>query len=71
MRLKENDMLIKYKSIKTVEAKPMDRLEAEGLGLVRDLTGVNEPGYYVKYSDEYSSWSPKKSFEDGYIPKEK
>ena len=55
-----------YKCTKTVEAKQMGRLEAEELGLVRDKTGTDEDGYFVKYSDEYSSWSPKEQFENGY-----
>ena len=59
--------LIEYKCIKEVQAKPMDRLTAEGLGLVRDVTGVNEDGYFVKYNEDYSSWTPKQPFEDGYI----
>lgn len=59
--------LVEYKCIKEVQAKPMDRLTAEGLGLVRDVTGINEDGYFVKYNEDYSSWTPKKPFEDGYI----
>lgn len=59
--------LVEYKCIKEVQAKPMDRLTAEGLGLVRDVTGVNENGYFVKYNEDYSSWTPKQPFEDGYI----
>jgi hypothetical protein len=59
--------LVEYKCIKKVQAKPMDRLTAERLGLVRDVTGVNEDGYFVKYNEDYSSWTPKKTFEDGYI----
>lgn len=27
-----------------------------------------KPGYAVKYSDEYISWSPKAVFEDAYRP---
>jgi len=45
---------------------PMDRLEAQRLGIVRDHMDEDEPGYYVKYSDDYTSWSPKAAFEDGY-----
>ena len=59
--------LVEYKCIKEVQAKPMDRLTAEGLGLVRDVTGVNEDGYFVKYNEDYSSWTPKQPFEDGYV----
>jgi len=58
--------MTKYQSIKTVDAQPMDRIEAENAGLVRDETGVNEPGYKVVYSDGYTSWSPAAVFEKGY-----
>jgi len=61
----------KYKCIKEVEAKPMDRFEAQGLGLVRDETDVNEAGYYVVYSKDYVSWSPKAVFESGYVSESK
>lgn len=27
-----------------------------------------QPGYGVKYADGYTSWSPKATFEDSYIP---
>jgi hypothetical protein len=27
-----------------------------------------KPGYSVKYPDGYTSWSPKKTFEDAYLP---
>jgi len=27
-----------------------------------------QPGYGVKYSDGYTSWSPKATFEEAYIP---
>lgn len=27
----------------------------------------NDLGYYVRYSDEYESWSPTKAFEEGYF----
>lgn len=57
----------KYKCIKIVEAEPMTRYAAQHLGLVRDESPVDEPGYLVKYSSDYSSWSPKSSFEEGYI----
>lgn len=40
---------------------------------VPDNWGNNNPtassflgGYYVKYEDGYTSWSPAKAFEDGY-----
>jgi hypothetical protein len=59
--------MTKYRSIKEVYAEPMDRLEAEKLNLVRDVTGEPESGYRVQYSDDYESWSPKYVFEQGYI----
>ena len=57
----------KYKCTKIVEAEPMTRFRAQHIGLVRDVTDTDEDGYMVKYSDTYSSWSPKSSFEEGYI----
>lgn len=27
----------------------------------------NDPGYYVQYRDGYTSWSPSKAFEEGYV----
>ena len=59
--------MIKYKSIKEVYAEPMDRLMAEEKGLVRDKTNEYEEGYIVIYDDNYTSWSPKEAFENGYI----
>lgn len=56
-----------YTCIKKVDAEPMSRLDAELAGLVRDITGKDEPGYKVVYSDDYTSWSPKESFEKGYV----
>ena len=56
-----------YQSIKVVEAEPMDRFTAQDLGLVRDTTDVNEPGYLVVYSADYKSWTPSQPFEDGYV----
>ena len=55
-----------YKCTKEVKAKPMDRFTAQGLGLVRDETDVNEAGYYVEYNKDYASWQPKQPFENGY-----
>lgn len=59
--------MIKYKSIKEVYAEPMDRLQAEAKGLVRDITNEYEEGYIVIYEDNYTSWSPKEAFENGYV----
>lgn len=55
-----------YKCTKIVDAKPMSRFDAQDLGLVRDETDIDEPGYHVVYSHDYESWSPAKSFEEGY-----
>ena len=57
----------KYRCIKEVLAEPMTRFEAQELNLVRDETDVDEEGYLVKYSEEYSSWTPKEPFEKGYL----
>ena len=62
--------MTKYQSIKTVDAQPMDRIEAENAGLVRDKTGVDEPGYKIVYQDGYTSWSPAAVFEQGYVQKD-
>ncbi|MCT4632800.1 MAG: hypothetical protein N4A76_08690 [Firmicutes bacterium] len=56
----------KYRCFKIVEAQPMDRLEAEELGLVRDKTGVLEKGYHVVYFKDYESWTPAVPFEERY-----
>ncbi len=60
-----------YQSIKKVYAEPMDRLIAEEKGLVRDKTNKSEDGYVVVYEDNYTSWSPKDTFEKGYRKIEK
>jgi len=64
--------LVEYKCNKEVKAKPMTYHEAGKLGLVRDYNedAENQEGYYVVYSDGYESWSPKKTFEDGYVKKD-
>lgn len=59
---------MKYQCIKIVDAEPMNRCEAESLGLVRDVTGIDEEGFMVKYSEGYTSWSPKEAFKKGYVP---
>ena len=56
----------KYIGIKTIEAKAMTRFEAQELNLIRDIKDINEKGYLVKYSDDYSSWSPKDTFDKAY-----
>jgi len=58
----------KYKCIKVVEAEPMTYHDAGSLGLVRDYEpdAENQPGFRVKYSDNYESWSPYAAFVNGY-----
>ena len=55
-----------YQSIKKVYAEPMDRLIAEAKGLIRDVKDETEDGYIVVYENDYTSWSPKDTFEKGY-----
>ena len=55
-----------YKCTKVVLAEQMGRAKAESLGLVRDVTGVEEEGYVVVYNEDYTSWTPKAPFEAGY-----
>lgn len=55
-----------YQSIKKVYAEPMDRLIAEAKGLIRDVKDETEDGYIVAYENDYTSWSPKDTFEKGY-----
>lgn len=43
-----------YIGTKIIQAEPMMR--------------GDDPGYFVRYSDGYSSWSPKKVFDDAYRP---
>lgn len=57
----------KYQCTKQVHAEPMTRFQAQYLGLVRDEKPIDEPGYHVVYSHDYASWSPKASFEEGYV----
>jgi len=58
-----------YKSIKTVQAEPMTYHEAGKIGLIRDYSSTcgDSDGYKVVYKDGYESWSPKETFEEGYI----
>ena len=46
-------MLEKYLGVKLIEAEP-------------DFNENNEEGYFVVYSDGYTSWSPKEVFEEAY-----
>ena len=61
----------KYIGTKQIEAKPMTRGEYDALSSRNSiLTEKGEQsfdeGYFVKYSDGYTSWSPKKQFEEAY-----
>lgn len=55
-----------YVGVKLIEAQEMTRFEAQEKGLIRDIKHVDEQGYIVKYSDDYSSWSPKNTFDKAY-----
>lgn len=61
-----------YRCTKTVKAEPMT------LGFFESTRNrkvyqddsehsADEPGYLVKYEDDYESWSPKAVFEAGYV----
>lgn len=72
----------KYKCHKIVEAMEVihwiihsdGSATLKGSGMQEQLVGriwmeKNKPGvggYFVRYEDNYSSWSPAKAFEDGY-----
>ena len=58
----------KYIGTKMIEAKPMnkgDYNKYRGWTIPEDENPADE-GYFVKYSDGYESWSPKKQFEEAY-----
>ena len=58
----------KYLGIKTLEARPMNRLEYNnyrGWQIPLDEDPL-ENGYLVKYPDGYESWSPEEQFELAY-----
>ena len=60
----------KFIGTKMVEAEPMTKGEAFEAGLLRTETlqpfEESVPGYKVKYSDDYVSWSPAETFEAAY-----
>ena len=59
----------KYIGTKLIEAKPMTRgeyNEYRGWTIPPD-ENPGDPGYLVKYSDSYESWSPKDVFDSAYI----
>lgn len=45
-------------------------VEAEPCAAWKDMGGhkTGDPGYKVRYSDGYESWSPKETFEKAYLP---
>lgn len=58
----------KYIGTKMIEAKPMNRGDYNkyrGWTIPENENPADE-GYFVKYSDGYESWSPKKQFEEAY-----
>ena len=62
-------MAVKYKSIETVYAQPMDYHQAGSLDLIIDYNKdkQNEDGYIVISTDRYKYWTPKQIFKDNYI----
>lgn len=61
----------KFIGTKQIEAKPMTRGEYAALSgrntiLTEKGEQSSDEGYFVKYSDGYASWSPKKQFEEAY-----
>ena len=71
----------KYISHKEVEAFEIGRIESHTIFAKDESESVvvsadyiikhplNLPGYYVRYSNGYESWSPKEEFEKGYSRK--
>ena len=59
----------KYIGTKLVEAEPMTRGEFNKLKGWANLPGDDpeQPGYQVRYADNYVSWSPKEVFESAYL----
>lgn len=61
---------LSYVGSKMIEAGPCTMAEAESI-TGRTLGGKHPgdaPGYLVKYSDDYLSWSPAGVFEEAYYP---
>lgn len=59
----------KYIGTKLIEAKPMTRgefHEYQGVSIPKNDACYNDEGYFVRYPDNYESWSPQKAFEDAY-----
>lgn len=62
----------KFIGTKQIEAEPMTMGEAYDKGLLQvgrvpNEAQMNAPGYHVKYSDGYESWSPAEAFEQSYL----
>ena len=56
-----------YIGTKIIKAMSMTAHEA-ATTLGRAISGEDEKGYLVEYSDGYKSWSPAKAFEEAYRP---
>ena len=58
----------KYVGTKHIEAEPMSMQEAYDKGLLQAgrMPIEGKEGYAVKYSDNYTSWSPKEVFDAAY-----
>lgn len=55
--------------VKILQAKPMSRGDYNtyrGWNIPED-ENPEDPGYLVKYSDDYESWSPRDTFESAYF----
>ncbi len=55
----------KYLGVKIIEAEKMSLISAEE-HLQRKIKKGNEPGYLIRYDNNYESWSPKEAFEQAY-----
>ena len=60
----------KYIGTKLIEAEPMTWGQYSEVKALDSKVGLcpHEEGYMVKYSDGYTSWSPKEVFESAYLP---
>ena len=56
-----------YMGVKLIQARPMTRNEATTAGYKVNSVGNDELGYEVEYDTGYRSWSPKETFESGYL----
>lgn len=59
----------KYVGMKIINARPCTADEADEIldrKVCRDNVDEEGNGYLVKYKDGYTSWSPKKVFEEAY-----